>query len=525
MTDLAYENHSNPFLSRPIVEELRTLEETVRGSTKEAVAGESLSVAVRKDWTALDALSEAMARLSMDEAIGALVPAAQESVRTARTHALTVAANVLLDRQRGRDAMTIASLDLQTPSDAEQSSEERLAIHVRIAWSIPGLEDSLRHLRHAEHLDQAGEFGGYWPVAGALIRGRCAIAKGECDLASRLAMSASEGADVGSDLHLMSLELLAKAIEQADMEQRERAIRVQWSDAFGSADPPDSPAARARRLETSTKQPGLLATYRWQDIVQAQSRLAFLLERHHDVQGAAGLYRDMLEHGWHDWCDLSLPEGGSIRNRHRRAVSQFDENNEAPGDVLSLLHPASTYSIFGRPGEDEIENLLRQITSDPDPVWRGIVIGTVECRENQFAYDKDRGDPEEQLFEAITAVNRVDQLFDIRYVQVRATEGDCGPRILLSYRGEDSAMEGISFAARVAPIGPRAAWTMCALVVIREPTPMQLTVLHQCLGGPHGYELQHVLESKALELIRAAGRQASRHAGNISTRDSADIRW
>jgi len=524
MTDLAYESHSNPFLSRPIVEELQTIEETVQGSTKEAVAGESLSVAVRKDWMALDALSEAMSRLSMDETIGALIPAAQESVRTARTHALTVAANVLLDRQRGRDAMTIASLDLQTPSDAEHSSKERLAIHVRIAWSIPGLEESLRHLRHAERLDHTGEFGGYWPVAGALIRGRCAIAKGECDLASRLAMSASEGADVGSDLHLMSLELLAKAIEQADMEQRERAIRVQWSDAFGSADPPDSPAARARRLETSTRQPGLLATYRWQDIVQAQSRLAFLLERHHDVQGAVGLYRDMLEHGWHDWCDLSLPEGGSIRDRHR-AVSQFEDNDKVSGGVLSLLQPASTYGVFGRPGEEEVDNLLRQITSDPDPVWRGIVIGTVECRENQFAYDKDRGDPEEQLFEAITAVNRADQLFDIRYVQVRPTEGDCGPRILLSYRGGDSAMEGISFAARVAPIGPRAAWTMCGLVVVREPTPVQLTMLRQCLGGTQGYELQHVLESKALELVRAAGRQASRHAGNLSTCDSTNMRW
>lgn len=510
------------FLGHATAERIRELQDTAEGSRKEVLAAKSLSEAVQEDWALLGSVSADLAHLAEDEALRAHIPAAQENVREAQAHTFTHAAGLLLDRQRLQEGMAIGALDLMTSEDTGLLSAERLAIHVQLAWSAPKLTDSLRHLQYAGKLDHAGEFEGYWHVAETLIKGRHAIREGDYDRASRLAISAAEQVEECSDLHLISLELLAKAYQQSGLDGRERLARVQWIDAFASANPPDTPAARARRLETSASQPGLLAASRWQEILQAGSRLAILLEGHGDNRRAAGIYRDMLSHGWQEWCDPEVPDAGSIRKRYLAVNGEAAEDHAG---VLHLIRPGLGRGFLGRPTAEEAEDLVNRIANDPEPTWRGVILGEVECHENQFAYDRARGEAEGQLLEAITNADRADPLFEVRSVHAQTMDGDCVPHLLLSYSGEDRALDGVSFAIRVLPVGRQAAWTMYTMLTVQEPSPDHLALLRRCLNSPRGDELPGILQAKALALVRAAGRQVSRHAGNFRPGKGTTIRW
>lgn len=380
--------------------------------------------------------------------------------------------------------------------------EAVVGINYGLALQSASVGEALDYLGRAEQVDAEDRYGGFWPVAKMLIRGKHAMLTGEAELGFRLGASAYDAAGDNPDVVRMALELQAQSRRSMGDEAGEQELLKRWHAAF-RGDGDGSPARKARSLGGGIDQPGLLHPSRGEDLLSCVSRLASLLEAAGDAAGASRLYEEMVDQGWADWVDPAV-SSEPIQRRLERCQS---EAGLADAGLLYVEELRGGQWGFRGASGDEVEELIHRLADIPRSARKAVVLGKSDIRENRFRYAKSHGTFVEQLLTTMQQLEITDP-FELSSTMIHGP--DLGPSdwILVHRRDGPDELPVAAFLVGVLPFDGTAQVSIHRILLVwgaMAPAADRLTQALQRTDSP----AHDAMEGALRRAIQMAGRLIS----------------
>jgi hypothetical protein len=330
--------------------------------------------------------------------------------------------------------------------------------------------------------------------------------------ALRKGWSIIEDPEANGDLEAEARLVRAEGYRGLGDEERETREREEWYGVYQQAEFMRGPIDFAAAVENTSRTLGATGQERLEALLRSASRLAYLRERRNDLAGARTIYQHLLDQGYHNWVDETMPGLGTISERAQRGSMEELQPPREQAEELELWEPAR---VYGRVDHDEADRTVVAMMSSHKQCEHAILLDTVEVHENRFRH-AGTADVAGTLARCLTASKEEQEgrlQLVARTVQVRPTLRPTATEdwVIVTHSAGEHDLDGLTFGVRPVVIGDEAELAVTALFLPsneHHPSTRQHVVhlLTTRLVDVPGFQL---LRDSVVDRIIAAGRLLS----------------